>query len=59
MLKVKMINTGEIKDVTRNVAFGLIDAGKAVLHKVKDKVKPRNKVMTPRKSKGYKIKSWQ
>lgn len=29
MLKVKMLDTGEIKEVTRNVAFGLVDSGKA------------------------------
>ena len=51
MLKVKLLDTGEIKEVTRNVAFGLIDSGKAVLAKFK-----KTKVMTPRSPKKYKIK---
>ena len=32
MQKVKILATGEIKEVTSNIAHGLIDRGEAVLH---------------------------
>lgn len=31
MILVKMVKTGEMKEVTRNVAFGLIDRHEAIL----------------------------
>lgn len=33
MVKVKILATGEVREVTNNVAFGLIDSGQATLLK--------------------------
>lgn len=52
MLKVKILKTGEIKEVTNNVAHGLIDSGEAtLLSEGYD-----NKMMRPSHQKKYKIK---
>lgn len=32
MLKIKILKTGEVLEVTKNVAHGLIDSGKAVVY---------------------------
>ncbi len=39
MITVRMISTGEVKEVTRNVAFGLVDSKQATL--VKGNATPR------------------
>lgn len=36
MTKVKMLESGEVREVTPNVAHGLIDCGKAELYKKKE-----------------------
>ena len=40
MIKIEIIETGEILEVTRNIAHGLIDSGKARLANRGYKVKP-------------------
>lgn len=42
MIKVKMLVSGEVVEVTRNEAHGLIDSGKAELYKG-DSPKPKKK----------------
>ena len=58
MKKIKIIKTGEIVDVSNNVAFGLVDSGKAEWLTIKDvAIKPefKLKVMNknPRAGRGY------
>lgn len=61
---------GTIKDVDPNIAFGLIDKGKAKLYRGEDKMMRSDHVeeivpykLEPkakkRKKKGYKTKKWQ
>lgn len=55
MIKVKILATGEIQEVTPNVAFGLIDSGKAT--KVEDKpVEYKSRDMRPQATRRYKTK---
>lgn len=51
MVKVKIVATGEIKQVTRNEAHGLVDSGKAVLYHDTRMMTP-----SPEKTRGYKTK---
>jgi len=48
MQRIKMLATGEVKEVTNNVAFGLVDSGKAKLFtgEVKPIDKYANRAMT-------------
>ena len=48
MLKVKFKYTGEIKEVTNNEAFGLVESGEATIY--------RGKIMIGGLSKKYKVK---
>jgi len=56
MQKIKLLkktylgNKGEVVEVTNNIAHGLIEAGAGKLYR------GRNKMMTPRRKKGYSIK---
>ena len=54
MIKVKIKKTGEVKEVTRNEAHGLIESGVAVLYK--EQTKKTTKVMQAEDTKGYKTK---
>lgn len=57
MIKVKMLDTGELRDVTRNVAFGLIDSGKAILYKGRKMLRnQKNRIMRAGRSKEYQTK---
>ena len=49
MITVKILKTKEVKEVSNNVAFGLIDSGKAI-RVYKDKI------MSPKRRRKYKIK---
>lgn len=53
MRKVRILKSGEVKEVSNNEAFGLIDSGLAKLFK-----SPEDKMMKPElaSGKGYKIK---
>ena len=48
---VKMLDSGTIKVVTNNIAFGLIDSGKAVLYEVDKKKLKRKRKKKKKKSK--------
>jgi len=57
MIKIKILETNEIKIVTKNTAHSLIDSGHAMLYvpgRIKKTIK--EKMMRPGRSKGYKIK---
>lgn len=45
MIKIRILKTGDVREVTRNIAFDLIDRGLARIFK------PRNKRMKTKNSK--------
>lgn len=53
MVKVKILKTGEIREVTKNEAHTLIDKGLAKLY-----LAPKNRMMRPKRRRkgGYKTK---
>ena len=67
MVKIRILKSKEgytkddVVEVTKNIAHGLIDRGVGKLHKIvqtpKKVFKPEeDKMMTPKKGKGYKVK---
>ena len=54
MRKVKILETNKIVTVSNNVAFGLIDAGKATFYL--SFIDYPNRMLKPRGRKGYKTK---